>query len=73
MTYNRKTELFRTFGRTKGRSLTPTQSEQMERIYPQVRWDVETDSQQERTRPFWLEVGFGGGEHLAHQARQNPE
>ena len=23
-------------------------------------------------RPLWLEVGFGGGEHLAHQARANP-
>jgi len=24
-------------------------------------------------RPVWLEVGFGGGEHLVHQARQHPE
>jgi tRNA (guanine-N7-)-methyltransferase len=23
-------------------------------------------------RPVWLEVGFGGGEHLIHQAEQNP-
>ena len=23
-------------------------------------------------RPVWLEVGFGGGEHLVHQAQQNP-
>ncbi|MEO0765402.1 MAG: tRNA (guanine(46)-N(7))-methyltransferase TrmB [Pseudomonadota bacterium] len=23
-------------------------------------------------RPVWLEVGFGGGEHLVHQAAQNP-
>ncbi|MGR3503816.1 tRNA (guanine(46)-N(7))-methyltransferase TrmB [Pseudaestuariivita sp.] len=24
-------------------------------------------------RPVWLEVGFGGGEHLVHQAEQNPD
>ena len=24
------------------------------------------------TRPLWLEIGFGGGEHLVHQACRNP-
>ena len=24
-------------------------------------------------KPVWLEIGFGGGEHLVHQAMQNPE
>ena len=24
-------------------------------------------------RPLWLEIGFGGGEHMLHQARLNPE
>ena len=24
-------------------------------------------------RPVWLEIGFGGGEHLVHQARANPD
>jgi tRNA (guanine-N7-)-methyltransferase len=24
-------------------------------------------------RPFWLEIGFGGGEHLLHQAKTNPD
>ncbi|SFQ34629.1 tRNA (guanine-N7-)-methyltransferase [Roseivivax halotolerans] len=24
-------------------------------------------------KPVWLEVGFGGGEHLVHQALENPE
>ena len=24
-------------------------------------------------RPFWLEIGFGGGEHLLHQAKSNPD
>ena len=26
-----------------------------------------------RDRPVWLEVGFGGGEHMVHQARENPQ
>jgi tRNA (guanine-N7-)-methyltransferase len=25
-----------------------------------------------RAAPLWLEIGFGGGEHLLHQAGQNP-
>ena len=24
-------------------------------------------------RPVWLEIGFGGGEHMVHQAVQNPD
>ena len=24
-------------------------------------------------RPVWLEIGFGGGEHLVHQAARNPD
>ncbi|MBV1866201.1 MAG: tRNA (guanosine(46)-N7)-methyltransferase TrmB [Rhodobacteraceae bacterium] len=24
-------------------------------------------------RPVWLEIGFGAGEHMVHQAQQNPE
>ena len=24
-------------------------------------------------RPLWLEIGFGGGEHLVHQAQSNPD
>lgn len=24
-------------------------------------------------RPVWLEIGFGGGEHLVHQAQSNPD
>jgi tRNA (guanine-N7-)-methyltransferase len=24
-------------------------------------------------KPVWLEVGFGGGEHMVHQAEQNPD
>ena len=24
-------------------------------------------------KPLWLEIGFGGGEHLVHQALANPD
>src|SRR5207249_8605029 len=26
-----------------------------------------------QARPIWLEIGFGGGEHLADQAERHPE
>ncbi|HVM80161.1 MAG TPA: tRNA (guanosine(46)-N7)-methyltransferase TrmB [Stellaceae bacterium] len=31
------------------------------------------DGERERKREYWLEIGFGAGEHLAWQAAQHPE
>lgn len=73
MTYNRETEQYRTFGRTKGRSLTSTQQEVMDRVYPKVRWECGEEKTRDKSRPLWLEVGFGAGEHMAHQAQLNPD
>lgn len=33
---------------------------------------VRAGTNHNRETPLWLEVGFGGGEHLAHQAAANP-
>jgi tRNA (guanine-N7-)-methyltransferase len=97
----------RTYGRRRGRKLSPRQASYLLRKLPIVRIDLSqpppadaralftaprlaeprreaTDgpamrvsTQREQwTRPVgevWLEIGFGGGEHLAWQAEQNPE
>lgn len=72
------------YGRIKGKSLKSSQKtyldEDLAALSPgAVEWDVNPD----RTpldldamfdgNPVWLEVGFGGGEHLVHQASENPE
>ncbi len=69
--------------RLKGKSLKQSQKgyieEDLEALSPgPVDWDANPD----RTpldlptlfggKPVWLEVGFGGGEHMVHQAAQNP-
>ncbi|MEM1072872.1 MAG: tRNA (guanine(46)-N(7))-methyltransferase TrmB [Pseudomonadota bacterium] len=71
------------YGRIKGKSLKPSQRTYLEQDLAglsagAVGWDVNPG----RTpldlkarfggKPVWLEVGFGGGEHLVHQARANP-
>jgi tRNA (guanine-N7-)-methyltransferase len=72
------------YGRFKGKALKDSQktylAEDLEGLSPgPVSWEANPD----RTpldlhklfgdRPVWLEIGFGGGEHLVHQAAQNPE
>jgi tRNA (guanine-N7-)-methyltransferase len=72
------------YGRFKGKPLKPAQAawlrEDLEALSPgPVGWDVNPD----RTpldlpalfagRDVWLEIGFGGGEHLVHQAQANPQ
>ncbi len=71
------------YGRRKGKHLKASQERYVEEdlaaLSPgAVDWDVNP----ERTpldlgtlfgaAPVWLEIGFGGGEHMVHQARENP-
>jgi tRNA (guanine-N7-)-methyltransferase len=71
------------YGRRKGKALKPSQEryldEDLARLSPgPVGWDENPDrvpldlSARFGDRPVWLEIGFGGGEHLVHQAVQNP-
>lgn len=72
------------YGRLKGKSLKDSQKryldEDLAALSPgPVSWEDNPD----RTpldlkalfggKPVWLEVGFGGGEHLVHQAASNPD
>ncbi|WP_050928209.1 tRNA (guanine(46)-N(7))-methyltransferase TrmB [Aestuariivita boseongensis] len=71
------------YGRLKGKALKKSQKayldEDLAKLSPgPVDWDVNPDRVPLDLealfggREVWLEVGFGGGEHLVHQARENP-
>ena len=64
------------FGRAKGKRLRSGQENNLQTLLPQLRVNPATFSASVFSTPvsqLWLEIGFGGGEHLAHQARSNPE
>jgi len=63
------------YGRRKGHPLSDAQRERLERLLPRLRPDLTRPAPDPLTRLFgvpvrevWLEIGFGGGEHLAWQA-----
>ena len=72
------------YGRRKGKHLKTSQegylAEDLEALSPgPVDWDVNPARdpldlpQLFGARPVWLEIGFGGGEHMVHQASENPQ
>ncbi len=68
----------RLFGRRQGRSLSPRQRRLYEQLLPALRVDPANERIREPASLFgapveavWLEIGFGGGEHLVWQARNN--
>lgn len=68
----------RTFGRRDGRPLSKRQKGLMETLLPHVQIPDGTGPLNAAAlfsddRPIWLEIGFGGGEHLIEQARRNPD
>jgi tRNA (guanine-N7-)-methyltransferase len=60
------------YGRRSGKPLRRNHAELMEKLLPQVAVDL-TQPLAGTESPRWLEVGFGGGEHLAHQAVLHPD
>lgn len=66
------------YGRRIGRPLRKVSQELIERFLPSVTFDrtqckdPHADFAQD-AKELWLEIGFGGGEHLCGQARANPE
>jgi tRNA (guanine-N7-)-methyltransferase len=64
------------FGRRKGKRLRQRQSGLIETLLPRLRIDPRADPREAFLRPVarvWLEIGFGGGEHLCATARAHPE
>lgn len=71
------------YGRLKGKTLKPAQrkylSEDLSDLSPgPVSWAENPEripldlGARFGGKPVWLEIGFGGGEHLVHQASENP-
>lgn len=68
------------FGRRKGKPLRTRQSILMQELLPELAVDVSAPIAGDVRRLFqtdvgtvWLEIGFGGGEHLIHRARETPD
>ncbi|KPP89556.1 MAG: tRNA (guanine-N(7)-)-methyltransferase TrmB [Rhodobacteraceae bacterium HLUCCA08] len=72
------------YGRIKGKGLRSSQEAWLEQDLAKlspgpVDWDVNPQRAPLDLRalfgdrPVWLEIGFGGGEHLVHQAALNPD
>jgi tRNA (guanine-N7-)-methyltransferase len=63
---------FQFYGRRKGKPLRRHHVDLMETLLPQVAVDIASPLANTADRR-WLEIGFGGGEHVAHQAALNPD
>lgn len=71
------------YGRRHGKKLKPNQARLLETLLPRLAVPGVTPRDNPGRlalaplfpdgRPLWLEVGFGGGEHMAHQAAAHPE
>jgi len=70
----------RSYGRRRGRKLSPRQDRLMRELLPRVSPQLASGAPQSTTSLFaasvretWLEIGFGGGEHLLWQAQRHPD
>ncbi|HEU0157932.1 MAG TPA: tRNA (guanosine(46)-N7)-methyltransferase TrmB, partial [Hyphomicrobiaceae bacterium] len=70
----------RSFGRRRGRALSPRQAGLWRELLPRVAVPLQgaalanpLDLFAGNVREVWLEIGFGGGEHLLWQAERHPE
>ena len=68
--------LMRSYGRIKSRPIKPRQAALVEDLLPSLRppeGPFDPRDLMAGTREAWLEIGFGGGEHMASQAARAPE
>jgi len=68
------------FGRRKGKPLSPRRTALMDEYLPKLSVPLDRPAPEDLKELFepsvsevWLEVGFGGGEHLLHRAKENPD
>ena len=62
----------RSYGRRRGRKASDRQETLKRDLYPSVAVDLSRACVPDATKEVWLEIGFGGGEHLLWQAQHNP-
>jgi tRNA (guanine-N7-)-methyltransferase len=71
------TTLNRLYGRSSGHKLRPGQQQMIEELLPRIEVPAEGEISSRRLfgvdRPLHLEIGFGGGEHLAYRADLLPD
>src|SRR3990167_5763864 len=68
--------LMRSYGRIKSRPIKPRQAALVETLLPQIRAPQAAFDPRELmpdAREVWLEIGFGGGEHMAARAGRAPD
>lgn len=68
--------VLRSYGRIKSRPIKPRQQALMETLLPALRVPLQPFaplSLKPDAAEVWLEIGFGGGEHLAAQAARRPD
>ncbi len=67
----------RSFGRIKSRTLKPAQAALFDTLLPTIAipeaGPLDPLSLMPGARAAWIEVGFGGGEHMAEQAARHPD
>jgi len=67
----------RSFGRVRSRTLKPKQAGLIETLLPLIALDptapIDPSTLMPGAAEVWLEIGFGGGEHMAGQAARRPD
>lgn len=76
---DKKKQAVRTFGGRSGRRLSPRQQRLMDSLLPNLQVSLPDAGSLDPRGLFqdatniWLEIGFGGGEHVSGQAKANPK
>ena len=75
------TDILRSYGRRKGKTLSPKRKEDLKEILDLYEIDLDDSNNKINPKSFFnldvkevqMEIGFGNGEHLIHQAKNNPK